>query len=44
MRPGRPGGAHFGGSTVLPDFETLFDDDHIADWNTCDWFGVKQSR
>ena len=29
------------GSELLPAMEPLFEQGHIADWNTCDWFCVK---
>jgi 3-methyladenine DNA glycosylase AlkD len=29
------------GVSLLPRMVPLFDDGHIADWNTCDWFCVK---
>jgi 3-methyladenine DNA glycosylase AlkD len=35
-----PGGA-INWRVNLPRFAQLFDEGHIADWNTCDWFCVK---
>ncbi len=28
-------------TTGVPRFARLFDEEHISDWNVCDWFCVK---